>query len=87
MTKNLQNYFGEIKGEGVKTAPRGFTTETENIDLIRKKQFYFMKTFTDEEVLQENFIDKVTEGFQTIRPYFDYMSEVLTTDLNGESII
>jgi len=79
--------FGELRGEGVKTAPRGFSTEHRAIDLIRKKQFYVMKTFSDKEVIQADFIDKVNDTFLTIRPYFDYMSMVLTTDLNGESLL
>ena len=85
--KKVKSYFGELLGEGVKTTPRGFDKEVPNLDLVRKKQFYFMKTFTDKEVLSKDFLGAVVDGFHTIRPYFDYMSEVLTTDLNGESIL
>jgi len=85
--KKLKSYYGELLGDGVKTTPRGFDKEVPNLDLVRKKQFYFMKTFTDKEVLSKDFFGTVVDGFQTIRPYFDYMSEVLTTDLNGESIL
>ncbi len=73
-------------GEELKTAPRGFDKNHESIELIRKKQFYFMKSFSDEEMVSENFKNKVIEVFVTLRPFFDYMSEVLTTNLNGESI-
>jgi len=79
--------FGELQGNGVKTAPRGFDVEHRAIDLIRKKQFYVMKTFTDKEVTQADFIDQVNDTFLTVRPYFDYMSVILTTDLNGESLL
>ena len=37
--------------------------------------------------MDENFINEVGVAFKAIRPYFNYMSEVLTTDLNGESLI
>ena len=30
---------------------------------------------------------EVGEAFRALRPYFDYMSDVLTTDLNGVSLI
>lgn len=76
-----------LLGDEVKTAPKGFSKEDEAIDLIRKKQFYVMRTFTDEEMLSEDFTDKIMEVFVTLRPFFDYMSEVLTTNLNGESIL
>ena len=85
--KNFKSTFGEMRGEEVKSAPRGFKADHPAIDLIKKKQFYFFKSFSDEEVCQAGFQKEVIETFKTIRPFFDYMSEVLTTDLNGESII
>ncbi|NQY28729.1 MAG: DUF2461 domain-containing protein [Flavobacteriaceae bacterium] len=76
-----------IQGEGVKTAPKGFDKSNEAIKLIRKKQFYVMKSFTDTEMTSEKFVDEVVSVFVTLRPFFDYMSEVLTTNLNGESLL
>ena len=79
----LKRIWGPLTGDEVKTAPKGFSRDHENIDLIRKKQFIFVKNFTDEEVLDPNFTDVVSDSFKAIRPYFNYMSNVLTTDLNG----
>ena len=69
------------------TAPKGFDKTHPDIDLIRMKNWYFETYFTDEEVLDENFIKRVDDTFKLFRPYFDYMSDVLTTDLNGESVL
>jgi len=85
--KKFKATFGTMQGNEVKTAPRGFDTEHRAIDLIRKKQFFVFKQFTDKEVIQSNFIEQVNDTFLTLRPYFDYMSIILTTDLNGESIL
>ncbi len=74
-------------GDEVKTAPRGFDKEHKAIDLIKKKQYIFTKKFTDKAVLDANFLDEVNASFKAIRPFFDYMSDVLTTDLNGASLI
>ena len=79
--------FGNLQGEEVKTAPKGFDKNHPAIDLIKKKQFYAQHSFTDEEVLSVSFLSTVDEAYKKIRPYFDYMSEVLTTDLNGVSLI
>jgi len=43
--------------------------------------------FSDEEVLNPNFLQEIDASYKAMRPYFDYMSEILTTDLNGESIL
>ena len=49
----------------------------------RYKQFLVYRTFTDEEIMSESFVDLLVEGYVGMRPLFDYMSEVLTTDGNG----
>lgn len=85
--KTFVKYFGELKGEdGVKTAPKGFDKNSPAIDLIRKRQYVVMREFTDKEVLSADFPKEIIATFLAMRPLFDYMSEVLTTDLNGESL-
>ena len=71
----------------VKTAPKGFSKENPNIDLIRNKNFFVNHAYTDEEILAADFQEKLIQHFKLLLPFFDYMSEVLTTDLNGESLI
>ena len=83
----IKNVWGEIKGQEVKTSPKGFNVNHQHIDLIKKKQFIFIKKLKDEEILDENFHKKLVSYFLSIRPFFDYMSEVLTTNLDGESIV
>jgi uncharacterized protein (TIGR02453 family) len=75
--------FGTLQGEQLKTSPKGYKADHEGIDLLRYKQFLLVRRFTDEEVLSENFFNQVGETFRNMRPFFDYMSEVLTTDING----
>ena len=82
----FKKFFGELKGEELKTAPKGFDKTHPAIDLIRKKQFLLSRNFLDKEVLAPNFQEEVIATFQAMRPFFDYMSEVLGSDLNGESL-
>jgi uncharacterized protein (TIGR02453 family) len=83
----FQTVFGPVRGEALSTAPKGFDKTHPDIDLIRMKNWYFETYFTDDEILAANFISRVDATFRLFRPYFDYMSEVLSTDLNGESVI
>ena len=71
----------------LKTAPRDFNKEDPNIDLIKLKNYFVAHRFTDDQVLSKDFEDRLMHHFLLLRPYFDYMSEVLTTDLNGVSIL
>lgn len=83
----FKNTFGELMGEQLKTAPKGFDKEHPAIDLLRYKSMYAFKSFTDEEALSEDFLEEVLKVFIDIRPFFDVMTEYLTTDLNGLSLI
>ena len=86
-SKNFKQTFGELLGEQLKTAPRGFEKDDPNIDLLRYKSFYVFKTFSDKELLADNFESKVIEVYKAIQPFFNVMTDYLTTDLNGEPTI
>jgi len=85
--KKIKDIWGDMKGEEVKTSPKGFNSDHEHIDIIKKKQFIFIKKLKEDDILDNNFQRQLVNYFESIRPFFDYMSEVLTTNLNGESII
>ncbi|RCS27283.1 DUF2461 domain-containing protein [Polaribacter sp. WD7] len=86
---NYKRHFGgkfESFGE-LKTAPRGFDKEHPDVNLLRKKGFIAVKNFTDKEVLSADFTEQVDQSFRALRPFFNLFSDILTTNLNGESII
>lgn len=85
-SKKFKSAFGQLWGESLKTAPKGFDKEHPHMDIIKMKQFLISKSFTDEEVLSKNFHLKMNAAFKEMRPFFDYMSLALTTDSNGEPI-
>lgn len=82
-SKTFVSTFGTLKGEQLKVMPRGFTSDHEAIDLLRYKQFLIIRKFTDEEVLSGIFLQEANQTFKNMRPFFDYMSEVLSADTNG----
>ena len=85
--KTFLKYFGALQGEeGVKTAPKGFDKNHPAIHLIKKKQYVVTRPFTNQAVFDPNFQQEVIATFLAMRPFFDYMSDVLTTDLNGNPI-
>ena len=86
-SKSFVTAFDGLEGSKVATAPRGFSVDHPAIELLRYKQFIFKKEFCDKEVLSDDFLLKLSETFKAIRPIFNHLSEVLTTDLNGELIV
>ncbi|MHC5353909.1 DUF2461 domain-containing protein [Myroides sp. LJL115] len=79
----IKDFFGELKGEELKTGPRDFDKNSPNLDLLKKKQFYLQRNFDDKSLLREDFVSQIVESFLTMRPLFDLFSEVLTHDSNG----
>ncbi|MEO9533602.1 MAG: DUF2461 domain-containing protein [Crocinitomicaceae bacterium] len=86
-SKTFKDTFGEIRGERLKTSPKGYDKDHPAIDLLQLKQFIVKKDFTDKEVLSESFADEANQVFKNMRPFFDFMSLTLTTNSNGESIL
>ncbi|MGH2665586.1 DUF2461 domain-containing protein [Flavobacterium sp.] len=84
--ENFSKNFGMLQGQELKTAPKGFDKKHPAIDLIRKKQYLVYRRFTDKEILDKDFKNEALHTFLAMRPFFDYMSDVLGTNLNGETI-
>ncbi|MBA3664251.1 MAG: DUF2461 domain-containing protein [Bacteroidetes bacterium] len=85
--KNFVKLFGKLQGEQIKTTPKGFSPDDAAIDLLRFKQFQLIRKFSDKEMLSQKFLMEVNSTFKHMRLFLDYMSEVLTTDVNGISLI
>lgn len=85
--RSFEDFFGALEGQKLKTAPKGFDKEHPAIDLLNHKQFIVKHSYTDKEVLSNHFEEKMAEGFSKMLPFFGAMTEFLTTDLNGESLL
>ncbi len=84
---NFKRIWGELQGDAVKTAPKGYAKDHPNIDLLRHKQHIFMVRYTEAEVAAEDFLDRLDTALQAVRPFVDYMSAVLTTNADGERLV
>ena len=85
--KTLVSTYGAMRGAQVGSAPRGYAKDHPAIDLLRYKQFIFRHDFTDEEACSADFAVKMSKVYKNMRPFLDHMSEVLTTDMNGEPLL
>lgn len=84
-SKKITNVF-DLHGQQLKTAPKGFPKDHPAVDLLRYKQFVLVKKFSDKEAMDIGFVKECVKTFKASRPFLDYMSEILTHDLNGEPL-
>ncbi len=82
-SKAFKSNFGQLYGEKLSSAPRGFDKNDPALEHIQYKQFIIKKVFTDKEVCQDNFMKELVKGYNAMIPFFDYMTDILTHDLNG----
>ncbi|GAA4836933.1 DUF2461 domain-containing protein [Algivirga pacifica] len=66
--------FGEIYGERLKTAPKGYPKDHPDIDLLRLKSFVVLRPFSDREVMQKYFLNKALEVCQQLKPMNDFIN-------------
>ena len=86
-SKTFKNTFGELQGDQLKTAPKGFEKDHPEIDLLRYKQYIIRHDFTRKQVNDSNFSRIMSDAFKEMRPFLDCMTEIITTDLNGISLV
>ncbi len=72
-SKSFKSVFDEPYDDQVKTAPKGFSKDNPNIDLLRYKSFIYMRKFTDKEAQSSEFPDMVQETFTAIKPFLDFL--------------
>ena len=69
--------FGKVDGERLKTAPKGYDRAHPEIDLLQLKQVTVLHHFTDQQVLAGDFSEKVLTACRVMKPFVDYLSEVI----------
>ena len=74
--KDFKNNF-LMMDDQLKTAPKGYPKDFEHIDLIRYKSFSPYKVFTDEEFCSDGFEDLATRHLAYMKPYIQYMNNIL----------
>ncbi|NQZ77802.1 MAG: DUF2461 domain-containing protein [Ekhidna sp.] len=70
--------YGEPYGEDrLKTAPKGYPKDHEDIDLLQLKHYVFMKQVSDKELTSTNFIANVNHAFEILYPFNQFLSRAM----------
>ena len=85
--KKFKELFSQLEGQELKNIPRGFDKESPAGDLLKMKQYLCYRPVSDKEIIEPDFLKKVVATYKGMLPFFNLMSSVLTTNLNGESLI
>jgi uncharacterized protein (TIGR02453 family) len=73
--KEFVRYFGELEGEKLKTAPKGYPKDHKYIELLKFKSFLATKLISNAEVLQKNYFSDIISGCRTMKPLIDFLND------------
>lgn len=76
--KDFKATFGEIQGEQLKTAPKGYPKDHPFIHLLRYKSFYVLQEFSDKEAGAEGFAKKALEAYQKAFSFNRFLKEAIS---------
>jgi uncharacterized protein (TIGR02453 family) len=78
-SKSFKKRFGDlIEGEVLKTAPKGYPIDHEHIDLLKRKSFAASCAFSETEVIQDDFDQKVLESYKDLLPFRRFLNKAIT---------
>ena len=83
----VKKMWGVMKGEKLKTSPKGFDKEHPANDLLQHKQYIFTKKVDQKTIFSNDFEPFIVDHFKVLLPVLNYMGEVLNTNLDGESLL
>jgi uncharacterized protein (TIGR02453 family) len=73
--KSFIKYFGELSGEKLKSAPKGYPKDHPQIELLKLKSYLVVNDMPDKMVLSNDLFDHVIKVFRSMKPLNDYLNE------------
>jgi uncharacterized protein (TIGR02453 family) len=73
-SKDFIEFFGQIEGEKLKSAPRGYSSDHPQIELLKHKSYLVMHHLKDADVLRPDFQDFVIAAFKAMKPLNDFLN-------------
>jgi uncharacterized protein (TIGR02453 family) len=73
--KDFRDYFGEIEGEKLKSAPKGYARDNKYIEYLKMKSFLISKMIPDNDITGRECFDYIIKASRAMKPLNDFLSE------------
>lgn len=73
---SFRKYFGEVRGESLKTAPKGFAKDHPDLDLLRLKRVTVWREITDRQAASQDFVRETLATFKAMRPFLAFLQDL-----------
>jgi len=75
--QKFREHFPEIHGSVLKTSPKGYPKDHPEIELLKRKELFFVHKYSDKDVTSKDFGNNIVKGIKLLKPYCDYMNYIL----------
>jgi uncharacterized protein (TIGR02453 family) len=73
--KEFTEYFENLEGESLKSAPKGYSRDHPFIELLKLKSFLVTKMISDREVVSRDCFDLVIGASRAMKPLNDFLND------------
>ncbi len=73
--KDFASTFGELEGEKLKSAPKGYPKDHPYIGLLKMKSFLVVKMIPDKEVITGKYYDTIINASRIMKPLNDFLND------------
>ncbi|MDH5476507.1 MAG: DUF2461 domain-containing protein [Cyclobacteriaceae bacterium] len=77
----FEKTFGQIQGDKLKRAPKGYSLDHPNIELLKLKSYLALHKVDDKTVLDKDFLNYIIDVFKKMAP-FNYFLNVALSDID-----
>src|SRR5690606_22986318 len=74
---DFKKFFCELSGDKLKKAPKGYSPDDENIELLKHKSYIAMHYVGNEEVMAKAFSEKMVKVMLAMKPMNDFINRAL----------
>jgi len=78
--KQFSTCFGAVQGEKLSRPPKGYSKEHPNLEFLKLKSFIVLHRFSDEELMEPDFLEKASGILKSIKPFNDYLNVALSVE-------
>jgi uncharacterized protein (TIGR02453 family) len=73
--KEFKKFFGQLSGEKLKKAPKGYPSDHPHVDFLKFKSYLVVNEVSDDLALSENFFEYVLQAMKAMKPLNDFLNE------------
>jgi len=71
---DIKAEFGDIQGDGLKRAPKGYPIDHPDIEDIRRKTFFLMKRAPLDHIFSGDLVAEVAKSYEKMTPFMRFMT-------------